>query len=92
MVKADIIEKVNERTGLSKKECSSIVESVFGIMKDTLEAGEEVKLSGFGVFKVKSKNERMGRNPHTGEQLTLAPRRILTWKASMVLKQTINKI
>ncbi|MBV5330289.1 MAG: integration host factor subunit alpha [Chlorobium sp.] len=91
MTKADIFEKVQEGIGLSKKESAEIVEAVFAIMKSTLESGENLKISGFGSFIVKQKADRRGRNPQTGETITIEARRILTFKPSHVLKAAINK-
>ena len=91
MTKADIFQKVQEGIGLSKKESAEIVEAVFAIMKSTLESGENLKISGFGSFIVKQKKDRRGRNPQTGETITIEARRILTFKPSGVLKEEINK-
>lgn len=90
MTKADIVEKIHATTGLSKKDSSVMMESVFAIMKESLEAGETIKISGFGVFEPKQKNARRGRNPQTGEALTIEARKVLTFKPSSVLKQSIN--
>lgn len=91
MTKADIFEKVHKNIGLSKKESAEMVETVFAIMKSTLESGENLKISGFGSFIVKQKAGRRGRNPQTGETLTIEARRILTFKTSGLLKEQINK-
>ena len=90
MTKADIVEKVQAGTGLTKKESAEMVETVFSIMKSTLESGENLKISGFGSFSVKQKADRRGRNPLTGETLTIKARSILTFKPSTLLKQAIN--
>lgn len=91
MTKADIIEDVYERVGgFSKKEAADIVESVFDIIKKTLESGEKIKLSGFGNFVVRDKNSRIGRNPQTGDEITISARRVLTFKPSQVLKNALN--
>jgi integration host factor subunit alpha len=91
MTKADIFEKVQESIGLTRKESAEMVEAVFSIMKITLESGESLKISGFGNFVVKQKADRRGRNPQTGEALTIGARRILTFKPSGILKDQINK-
>jgi integration host factor subunit alpha len=91
MVKADIVERVFERLECKKTEAVVYVESVFEIMKDTLESGEKVKVSGFGVFEVKQKRDRRGRNPQTGETITIEARRVLTFKPSNVLRDAINQ-
>jgi integration host factor subunit alpha len=91
MTKADIVEKVSEKSGLSRKESVELVESFFDLMKDTLIAGENLKISGFGNFEVRQKAERRGRNPQTGEKLVISSRRIISFKASQVLKGLVNK-
>jgi len=90
MTKADIFEKVAENLGYTKKESAVLVESVFSIIKSTLESGEKLKIAGFGNFEVKQKADRRGRNPQTGETITIEARRILTFKPSQVLKSAIN--
>lgn len=90
MTKADIFEKIQDGTGMTKKESAEMVEAVFSIMKSTLESGDKIKVAGFGNFEVKQKKDRRGRNPQTGEALTIEARRILTFKPSMVLKKAIN--
>ena len=90
MTKADIVEKVYEKIGFSKKESSELVELVFKLMKDTLELGEKIKISGFGNFVVRQKKERVGRNPQTGSQITISARRVLTFRPSQVLKAMLN--
>ena len=91
MTKADIAEKIQASTGLSKKESAEIMEAVFSIMKSTLESGETLKVSGFGSFVVKQKSDRRGRNPQTGEAITITARRILSFKPSAVLRDAINR-
>jgi integration host factor subunit alpha len=91
MTKADIFEKVQSATDFNKKESAEMVEAVFTIMKSTLESGETLKISGFGNFVVKQKADRRGRNPQTGESLTIEARRILKFKPSNILKEAINK-
>ncbi|MCB0343134.1 MAG: integration host factor subunit alpha [Pseudobdellovibrionaceae bacterium] len=90
VTKADIIEKVYERIGFSKKEASELVELVFGEVKGALCRGDKVKISGFGNFVVKSKNERVGRNPQTGEQITISARHVPTFRPSQVLRSILN--
>ena len=90
MTKADIVERIHQKIGFSKKESSEMVESVFSILKNTLESGEKIKIAGFGNFVVKQKADRRGRNPQTGDSITIAARRILTFKPSQVLKNAIN--
>ena len=90
MTKADIAERIQVGIGLTKKESAELMEAVFSIMKTTLEAGENLKISGFGNFEVKQKADRKGRNPQTGETITIGARRVLTFKPSTVLRQAIN--
>lgn len=90
MTKADIVEKVYSKIGFSKKEASELVEMVFDTLKGVLVSGEKVKISGFGNFVVRGKNERVGRNPQTGEQIKISARRVLTFRPSQVLKAMLN--
>lgn len=90
MTKADIVEKVYQKIGFSKKESSELVEQVFNTIKKTLEEGEKVKISGFGNFIVREKHERIGRNPQTGDQIKISARRVLTFRPSQVLKAMLN--
>jgi integration host factor subunit alpha len=92
MTKADLAEKIRTTIGLSKKESADMLESIFSIMKSTLEDGEKIKVAGFGNFEIKQKKDRIGRNPQTGEAITIEARRVLTFKPSAVLKANINKI
>lgn len=91
MTKADIVEKIHTTTGLSKKDSAEMMESVFAIIKEALEAGESIKVSGFGNFEVKQKDARRGRNPQTGEAIIIEARRVLTFKPSTLLRQAVNK-
>ena len=90
MTKADIVENVYQKIGFSKKEASELVEMVFNQLKDVLCNGDKVKISGFGNFIVRGKNERIGRNPQTGEQIKISARRVLTFRPSQVLKAVLN--
>lgn len=90
MTKADIVEKVAEKCGISKKNSIDMVESVFSALKATLENREDIKISGFGKFEVKNKHERKGRNPQTGETIVIDARRILSFKPSTILKTAVN--
>lgn len=91
MTKADIAEKIRTATGLSRKDSAAMMESVFAIMKESLESGETIKVSGFGNFEIKQKNARRGRNPQTGEAITIAARKVLTFKPSSLLNTAINR-
>jgi integration host factor subunit alpha len=90
MTKTDIAERIQANTGLTKKESDEMMESVFSVMKSTLESGETLKISGFGSFIVKQKADRRGRNPQTGEAITIEARRVLTFKVSNLLRQAVN--
>jgi integration host factor subunit alpha len=91
MTKAEIIEQIYEKVGFSKKESAEIVELVFDTMKETLERGEKIKISGFGNFVVRQKRPRIGRNPQTGQEIEITARRVLTFRPSQVLKAALNK-
>ncbi len=90
VTKADIVERVYQKIGFSKKESSELVESVFSTLKETLKKGEKVKISGFGNFLVRDKKKRTGRNPQTGEQMEISARRVITFRPSQVLKAVLN--
>jgi len=90
VTKAEIAKIVHERVGLTKKESAQIVESVLDVMRQSLEQGESVKLSGFGHFIVRQKHARRGRNPKTGTDITIAPRSVVTFRASPLLKQKLT--
>jgi integration host factor subunit alpha len=90
MTKADIAERIYSTTDLSKKEAVEVLEEVFAIIKSTLESGENLKISGFGSFEVKQKKDRIGRNPQTGEKMTIIARKVLTFKSSKTLISAIN--
>jgi integration host factor subunit alpha len=91
MTKADIIESIYEKVGLSKEESSRIVELVLETLKETLENGEKVKISGFGNFVVRTKRSRRGRNPQTGDEIQITARKVLTFKSSPILKRALNE-
>ena len=88
MTKADLVEKISLMTAFTKKESSEIA---FDVVKTTLEAGENIKIAGFGNFEVREKAARRGCNPQTGEVIEITPRKVLTFKPSQVLKQSINE-
>jgi len=90
LTKIDIIESIYEKLDIPKKDCVSIVESVFDIIKDDLGEGHDVMISGFGKWTVKAKKKRRGRNPKTGKELMLDARRVVTFKSSPVLRNEIN--
>ena len=90
MTRADLAEAVYGRVGLSRKESAALVEMVLSEMTDVILRGETVKLSSFGSFVVRSKGERVGRNPKTGVEVPITPRRVLVFKPSNILKARIN--
>ena len=91
MTKAEIVQALYSRVGgFSKKESADIVDMVFEMMKDTLGRGEKIKISGFGNFVLRDKRQRPGRNPQTGDPIKISERRVLTFKASQILKQALN--
>ena len=91
ITKADLVESVYRKVGFSKKESLDLVETVFETIKGTLERGESVKISTFGTFSVRSKNRRIGRNPKTGEEVPILPRRVLVFRPSQVLKKRVSR-
>jgi integration host factor subunit alpha len=90
MTKTDLVERIQEDMGLPKKDAIDVVEFVFDHMKETLERGEKIKISGFGNFEIKQKHARRGRNPQTGEPIEISARKVLTFKSSQVLRQALN--
>ena len=91
MTKADLINTVYKEMNLSKKESAAIINEIFEIIKETLERGEKVKISGFGNFIVRQKEPRKGRNPQTGDELEISARKIVTFKPSQILKSALNE-
>ena len=91
LTKANIVDSVHYKLGLSKSESARVVESVLEIIKETVANGEDVLISGFGKFCVKDKKKRRGRNPQTGEDLILGKRRVVIFKCSGVLRDKINR-
>ena len=90
LTKSHLVDAIAEQNGFSKKKSTETVETILEIIKSTLVSGEDVLISGFGKFCVKEKRERKGRNPATGEDMMLAPRRVVTFKCSGKLKDRIN--
>ena len=91
LTKAELADLLFEQLGLNKREAKDMVERFFEEIRIALEAGDSVKLSGFGVFQVRAKRERMGRNPKTGEPATIGPRRVIGFRASQLLKGRIDR-
>ena len=90
LTRAQLTEAVYEEVGLSRNESAALVESVLKEMSKALIRGEPVKISSFGSFTIRSKSERVGRNPKTGEEVPISPRRVIIFKPSHVLKSRIN--
>jgi integration host factor subunit alpha len=91
MTKADIVERIANKNGFTKLESLDIIETLLEIIKETLADGESLRINGFGNFIVKEKLDRRGRNPQTGEEITIDARKVLTFKASAMLKVAMNK-
>lgn len=89
VTRADLSEVVYRKVGLSRTESAALVEQVLDEIRDRAVAGEQIKLSSFGTFQVRSKNERIGRNPKTGEEVPITPRRVMVFKPSNILKKAI---
>ncbi len=90
MTKADIVNSLYEKLGLSKKETATIVEIVLETIKDNLEQGQKIKIAGFGNFIVRQKTARKGRNPKTGEEIEISRRKVVTFKPSQLLRKDVN--
>ena len=89
LTRADLSDVVHREIGLSRADSSSMVETVLGLMCESMSNGENVKISGFGTFVLRDKGERVGRNPKTGIEVPIAPRRVLTFRASNMLRDRI---
>ena len=92
VTRADLTEAVYQEVGLSRNESAQLVESVLEQISSTLARGESVKISSFGTFSVREKAQRIGRNPKTGEEVPILPRRVLVFRASLVPKDRINRL
>ena len=90
LIKSQIIDAIAEQNGFPKKQSTEIVETILEIIKSTLASSDDVLISGFGKFCVKDKRERRGRNPATGEDMMLAPRRVVTFRCARKLRDRIN--
>ncbi|ANQ42460.1 integration host factor subunit alpha [Gluconobacter oxydans] len=92
VTRANLVEHIYSRVGLSRHDSSMILESVLEKISSTLETGESVKLSGFGTFSVRQKGERIGRNPKTGVEVPILPRAVLVFRPSQILRDRMNGI
>ena len=91
LTRMDLSEAVFREVGLSRNESANLVEAVLQHMSDALASGETVKISSFGTFSVRAKTARVGRNPKTGEEVPIEPRRVLTFRPSQILRERINE-
>ncbi len=91
LTRADLADAVMHELGLGRQDCAALVERVLALTCEALSEGEAVKLSGFGVFEVRAKTARMGRNPRTGEPAAIVPRRVMSFRASQLLKGRIAR-
>ncbi len=91
LTRADLADSLNRQIGLSRAESASMVESILDMMSVALEKGENVKISSFGTFVLRDKTERVGRNPKTGIEVPIAPRRVLTFRASQSMRDRIAR-
>lgn len=91
LTRADLCEAVHDEVGLTRQDCSGLVERTLDLVAEALEKGETVKLSGFGVFQVRAKRARTGRNPKTGEAAPIHPRRVIGFRASQVMKARVDE-
>ena len=90
LTKAQTVDRIRDEIGFTRNECTELVESLLEIIKSTLESGEDVLISGFGKFCVREKQKRRGRNPATGDELILAPRKVVTFKCSGKLREKVE--
>jgi integration host factor subunit alpha len=91
LTRADLTDALHEHVGLARHDSAHLVERTLALIAEAMERGQTVKLSGFGVFQVREKSERIGRNPKTGAPATIAPRRVIGFRASQVLKSRIER-
>jgi integration host factor subunit alpha len=89
--RADLTEALHVKIGLTRQDCGLLVERTLALIAEAMERGETVKLSGFGVFQVRSKRERMGRNPKTGEPAKIEPRRVIGFRPSQIMKARVER-
>jgi len=91
LTRADLTDALHEEVGLTRQDCAGLVERTLNLVAEAMAKGEDVKLSGFGVFQVRNKRERMGRNPKTGKPASIDPRRVVGFRASQVMKARVDK-
>ncbi|MCP9222768.1 integration host factor subunit alpha [Erythrobacter sp. LQ02-29] len=90
LTRADLAETINRKMGFSRAESLNLVESILAHMCEAMKSGENVKISGFGTFVLRDKRERIGRNPKTGKEVPITPRRVMTFRASQILRDRIS--
>jgi integration host factor subunit alpha len=90
LTRAELFEDVHNELGLPRQECAAIVERTLDLVIEALERGDTVKLSGFGVFQVRGKNARVGRNPKTGKPAPIDPRKVISFRASQIMKARVD--
>jgi integration host factor subunit alpha len=90
LIRADIAEAIYQKIGLSRNESADIVGTILDEISHSLESGKNVKITSFGSFTVRNKNQRMGRNPKTGQEVPITPRRVLSFRPSHILRDGVN--
>ena len=90
MIKADLVDILYQKIGFSRQEAAEAVDATLTVLKEALQRGEKVQIVGFGAFVVRQKHVRMGRNPKTGEEITIPPRKVLTFRPSKILRDIVN--
>lgn len=90
LTRADLAETLNRQVGLSRADAANMIESILGHITEALVAGDNVKISGFGTFVLRDKGQRIGRNPKTGVEVPITPRRVLTFRASQGMRQKVK--
>jgi len=92
LTRADLADSINRRVGLSRADSLDLVEGILEHMSNAMAQGQNVKISGFGTFMLRDKSERLGRNPKTGVEVPITPRRVMTFRASQMLKERIAEV
>ena len=90
MTKADLVDVIQDNAGMSRMDAVDVLEGLLDLIKTTLEGGEDLKIANFGKFEVRQKNARLGRNPQTGEAITIESRQIVTFRPATLLKKCLN--
>jgi integration host factor subunit alpha len=90
MIKADLVTMIYEKVGFSRNEAAEVVEATLDVLKEAFLHGEKVQIVGFGTFVVRQKRDRLGRNPKTGEEITIPPRKVLTFHPSKILRDVVK--